>query len=299
MIKAKIENEKRITPLPRRKERTYAGILWSRYKKNKMAIFGLYFLTLLILLAIFGPMLLPYDYKTMDYTALYQKPSLTHWMGTDDGGRDLFTLILYGLRNALIVGFGAGLVEIFIGMVIGAIAGYLGGKVDNLLMRFVDIMFALPSFLLSLMLVVVLGRSLLTILLAIGLTSWAGMARIARSQVLTVKQMDYIDSARALGASNLTIIRRFIIPNAVGPIFVALSFNIPGAMMMESGLSLIGLGILPPMPSWGGLISQGSKYILSFPHLILYPALTFALTILAFTFVGDGLRDAFDPKQNR
>lgn len=279
-------------------DRSYFGILWRRFKRNRLALVSFYFIVFLILLAVIGPFLLPYDYKTMDYTALYQKPSLKHWMGTDDGGRDLFTLIIYGLRNALIVGFGAGLVELVIGVTIGAISGFWGGRVDNILMRFVDIMFALPSFLLSLMLVVVLGRSLLTILIAIGLTSWAGIARLARGQVLTVKQLDYIEAARALGASNLTIIRRYIIPNAIGPIFVALSFNIPGAMMLESGLSLIGLGVMPPMPSWGGLISQGSKFILSTPHLILFPAASFALTILAFTFVGDGLRDAFDPKQN-
>ncbi|PTQ57371.1 MAG: Oligopeptide transport system permease protein OppC [Candidatus Carbobacillus altaicus] len=278
--------------------RSYFGVLWRRFKRNKISLISLYFIVFLIALAIVGPLILPFDYKTMDYTALYQKPSLKHWMGTDDGGRDMLTLIIYGLRNALIVGFGAGLVEILIGVTIGALAGYFGGRLDNILMRFVDIMFALPSFLLSLMLVVVLGRNLFTILLAIGLTSWAGMARLARAQVLSIKQVDYIEAARSLGASNSVIIFRYVLPNAVGPIFVSLSFNIPGAMMVESGLSLIGLGIMPPMPSWGALINIGSRFILSTPHLILYPAITFALTILAFTFVGDGLRDAFDAKQS-
>ncbi|SFP75716.1 ABC transporter permease [Caldicoprobacter faecalis] len=278
------------------KERSYFGILWGRFKKNKMAVISLYFIIFLIVIAIVGPFVSPYHYTMMDYTALYQTPNAKHWMGTDDGGRDLATLIVYGLRNALIVGFGAGLVQVCIGVLVGAVAGYIGGRVDNILMRFVDIMFALPSFLLNLVLVVVLGRSLFTILLAIGLTSWAGMARLVRGQVLAVKQLEYIEAAKAMGASNLTIILRYVIPNSIGPIAVALSFNIPGAMMMESGLSLIGLGVMPPMPSWGGLISQGSKWMLSYPHMILFPAGIFALTILAFTFFGDGLRDAFDPK---
>ncbi|MEQ2129729.1 ABC transporter permease [Caldanaerobacter subterraneus KAk] len=278
------------------KVRSYYSIIWNRFKRNKISMLSLFTILFLIALAFIGPYLLPYDYKTMDFSALYQTPSLKHIMGTDDGGRDLFTLIVYGLRNALVVGFGAGLVELIIGVSVGAIAGFFGGKIDNFLMRFVDIMFALPSFLLSLVLVVVLGRSLFTILLAIGITGWAGMARLVRGQVLSIRQNEYIEAAKALGASNFDIVFRYVIPNSVGPIFVALSFNIPGAMIMESGLSLIGLGVLPPMPSWGGLIALGNRYILSYPHLILFPALSFAITILAFTFFGDGLRDAFDPK---
>ena len=168
---------------------------------------------------------------------------------------------------------------------------------DGVLSRIIDIMYGFPTFLFNLILVLLLGRSLFTIFLAIGLTSWAPMARLVRSQVITVKQSDYVEAGRALGASNTRILFHYILPNSLGPIVICLSQGIPAAMFAESGMSLIGLGILPPMPSWGGLITTGQQFILSYPHMILFPALSFAITILAFSYVGDGLRDAFDPRQ--
>lgn len=280
-------------------KRSFMSVLWSRLKKNKVTVFFLIVIVILILLAIFGPMISPYDYKTLDYSNPYGKPDAKHWMGTDDVGRDMATLLVYSLRNAFIVGFGAGIVELCIGLLIGAAAGFFGGRVDNILMRFTDIMYGFPSFLFNIILVMLLGRGIFTIFVAIGITSWTNMARIVRSQVLSLKQSDFIEAGRAMGASNARIIFKYIIPNSVGPLIIALSFSIPNAMMMESGMSLIGMGVMPPMPSWGGLINQGCRFILSAPYMILYPALSFAITILSFSYLGDGLRDAFDPKHDK
>ena len=280
-------------------KKSFLSIFWNRFKTNKMAVVGLGVISIFILIAVFGPIISPYDYKTLDYSNLYDKPNLKYLLGTDDGGRDMATLIAYSLRNAFIVGFGAGVVELCIGLLLGATAGYFGGKIDNLLMRITDIMFSFPSFLFSLILVLVLGRGILAIFVAIGLTSWAGMARLVRGQVLSIKQSDFIEAGRALGAKSTRIILKYLIPNSVGPLVTALSFNIPYAMVAESGLSLLGLGVMPPMPSWGTLISQGGQYMLSYPHLMIYPALSLAITMLAFSYLADGLRDAFDPKHDK
>lgn len=281
------------------KKRSFLYIIWKRFSKNKVAVVSLVFIIILILIAIFGPKLSKYTYEDVDYTALYQSPNAKHWFGTDDVGRDIATLLIYSLRNALIVGLGAGVIELIIGLVIGSVAGYFGGKVDNILMRFVDIMYGFPQFLFMIILVMILGRKLLTIFIAIGLTSWVGMARLVRSQVLTIKQSEYIEAARAMGANNFQIIAKYIIPNSIGPLIIALSFSIPGAMLAESGMSLIGLGVLPPMPSWGGLLARGQAFILSYPYMLLFPAISFALVMIAFTYFGDGLRDAFDPRNDR
>ena len=280
-------------------KRNYIRILWDRCRYNKTGVFSLIVIILLILIAIFGPVISPYDYETVDYTALYAKPDANHWFGCDDSGRDMATLLIYSLRNALIVGLGAVVVELVIGLIVGSLAGYFGGKIDNILMRVVDIMYGFPTFLFNIILVLVLGRSLFTIFLAIGLTSWAGMARLVRSQVLSIKQSDYIEAGRALGATNWRIISRYIIPNCIGPLIVSISFSIPNAMMAESGMSLIGMGVMPPVPSWGGLLAQGNQYILSAPYRIIFPALSLTITILAFSSLGDALRDAFDPRMKR
>lgn len=279
------------------KSRSRTATILAQYFSNKMAAFCACVVVMLILMAIFVPMFSEYTYDLVYYDSLYGKPCAEHWMGCDAAGRDMFVLLCYSLRNALLVGLGACSVQLVIGLIIGGVAGYFGGRVDNFLSRIIDIMYGFPTFLFNLILVLLLGRSLFTIFLAIGLTSWAPMARLVRSQVITVKQSDYIEAGRALGASNFRILFHYILPNSLGPIVICLSQGIPSAMFAESGMSLIGLGILPPMPSWGGLISTGQQFILSYPHMILFPALSFAITILAFSYIGDGLRDAFDPRQ--
>ncbi len=249
-----------------------------------------------VLVALCAGWLAPYDYQQSDFMATYQGPSWRHWLGTDGLGRDMLSRIIWALRSACIVGFGAEVVELTVGVLIGAWAGYKGGWIDNLLMRFVDSVYALPSLLFSIILVVILGHGLWVILIAVSATSWVGMARIVRSQALTIRQMGYIDAARSMGASTFTIIRRYILPNAMGPVVVAITFGIPGNMMTEAGLSLIGLGIEPPTPDLGTLISEGQQAMFSYPYLLLGPAVVFALTLLGFTFLGDGIRDAFDTK---
>lgn len=281
------------------KKRSYISVIWSRFKKNTTAVISLGIIVVLVLIAIFGPMLSKYHYESVDYTALYQGPSAKHWFGTDEGGRDMLTLLMYSLRNALFVGLGAGVIQVFIGLTIGAVAGYFGGKIDNILMRFVDIMYGFPSLLFMIILVMVMGRSLYTIFLAIGLTSWVGMARLVRGQVLTIKQSEFIEAAKAMGASNFEIIFKYIMPNSVGPLIIALSFSIPSAMLAEAGMSMIGLGVMPPMPSWGILLSRGQSFMLSYPYMMLFPAVSFAIVMLSFTYFSDGLRDAFDPRSNK
>lgn len=269
---------------------------WRKFLRNKLAVLSGIFVVLLILTAYVGPYLLKYPYDGVDYTAVYQGPSAKHWFGTDELGRDLFSRLVYSLRTAMTVAFGSESITLVAGVAVGAIAGYMGGKVDNLLMRFTDIMFAFPSFLFNVMLVAVMGRGMLTIFIAIGLTSWVGLARLVRAEVMKIKAREFVEAGHAMGASNWDIVVRYILPNVLGPIIVTMSFGVPGAMMTESALSLIGMGVAPPAPSFGALITAGQRYVLSYPHMLLWPALAFAFTLLAFTWLGDGLRDAFDPR---
>lgn len=281
------------------KSRSRTMTILSQYFQNKMAVFCAGVILVLILLAIFVPIFSPYHYTDVDYTALRATPSWEHIFGCDAAGRDMAMLLCYSLRNALIVGACSVAVQLVIGLTIGGLAGYCGGRVDGILGRIIDIMYGLPTFLFNLILVMLLGRSLFTISLAIGLTSWASMARLVRSQVITVKQSDYVEAGKALGASNLRILVHYILPNSLGPIVICMCQGIPAAMFAESGMSLVGLGIMPPAPSWGGLISSGQGWLLSYPHMILFPAISFAVVVLAFSYVGDGLRDAFDPRQSK
>jgi ABC-type dipeptide/oligopeptide/nickel transport system permease subunit len=274
------------------------GRAWSKFKRNKLAVAGGVFVILLILTAYVGPYLLRYPYDGVDYTAVYQGPSAQHWFGADDLGRDLFSRLVYSLRTAMNVAFGAAVITLAAGLAVGAAAGYFGGKVDNLLMRITDIMFAFPSFLFNVMLIAVMGRGLLTIFVAIGVTSWVGLARLVRAEVMKIKAREFVEAGHAMGASHWSIITRYILPNVLGPVIVSMSFSVPGAMMTESALSLIGMGVAPPAPSFGGLITAGQRFVLSYPHMLLYPALVFAFTLLSFTWLGDGLRDAFDPRDH-
>lgn len=281
---------------PPLKKRTMATLMWGRFRKNKAAVIGGTFVLFLILCAILAPMIAPYSYTKANFLATYQGPSWQHWFGTDELGRDLLSRLLFSLRTASIVGFGAEAVELTVGLSVGAIAGYIGGTVDTILMRVVDVVYGFPSLLFSIILVVLLGHSLLSILIAVSATSWVSMARIVRSQVIVVKQSDYVSAARGMGASWWQILRRYVLPNSLGPIAVTVTFGIPGNMMVESALSLLGLGVEPPTPSWGALIANGEQAMFSFPYLLIFPTVTFALTLLSFTFFGDGLRNVFDNK---
>jgi ABC-type dipeptide/oligopeptide/nickel transport system permease subunit len=264
-----------------------------RFRRNKLAVAGLIYIVLLFTAAFLADWVAPYHYSTPSPPHALETSSAQHWFGTDELGRDMFSRILYSARNAIIVSFGAVLIGLVVGALVGAVSGFYGGILDIVVMRVVDIMFAFPQFLLLVILVAVMGRGLGTMFVAIGITSWAGYARLVRGQILGAKNNDYVEAARCLGSGNGHIIRKYILPNIVGPIIVAVSFGIPAGMMAESAMSLIGMGLRPPMPSWGNLISAGMMEMYGFPHLVLWPSITFGVTLLAFTFVGDGLREMY------
>jgi ABC-type dipeptide/oligopeptide/nickel transport system permease subunit len=291
--------ESQVTSQLNHQKRSALGLRWRRFRRNRLAVMGIVVVLLLVLAAVFASFVAPYSYSTADFANTYVSPNAQHWLGTDSLGRDVLSRIIWALRNAFAVGFGAEVVELTVGLMIGAIAGYMGGFVDNVLMRVVDIVYAFPSFLFSIVLVVLLGHNLGAILIAVSATSWVGMARIVRSQVMRLRQTGFIESARGMGAGNARIIRRYLLPNSMGPILVAVTFGIPANMMTEAGLSVVGLGIEPPTPDLGQMIMQGQQAMFSYPYLLWAPALIFAITLVCFAFVGDGMRDAFDMKGKR
>ncbi|MGW0227671.1 ABC transporter permease [Actinopolymorpha singaporensis] len=269
---------------------------WDRFRANRLALGSLVFCALLILAALAAPLVAPHHYAEVDYTArLAPIGAPGHPLGTDLLGRDIAGRLVYGLRTALFVAFGAELTALVLALLVGLVAGYRGGRVEQGLMGLTDVMYAFPSYLFAVVLVTVLGRSLFALILAIGIASWVTQARLVRAQVLTLKQREYVEAAKAMGARGTTIAVKYILPNAIGPILVTTSFAIPAAISAEAGLALLGLGVQPPTPSWGAMITDGMRYLLAAPHVMVFPATLFALTLLAFTWVGDGLRDAFDP----
>ncbi|GAB7231363.1 ABC transporter permease [Facklamia hominis] len=265
------------------------------FKKNKLAMFGLVVLVLVALMAIFVPIFSPYTYseQTSQYNAA---PSSQFWFGTDNLGRDIFVRAWVGARISLFIGLSAALVNVLIGVVYGSIAGLAGGKVDNLMMRICDVLNAVPYLLIVIMLLVVMKQGLVPMIAAMTITGWISMARIVRTEVLSLKNQEYVLAARTLGASTGHLIFRHLVPNAMGIIIVQMTLSVPGAIFTESYLSFLGLGVTPPMSSWGTMASEGAKAILTAPWRLLFPALLISLTIFAFNAVGDGLRDALDPK---
>ncbi|MFG1911098.1 ABC transporter permease [Kribbella sp. NPDC048928] len=269
---------------------------WGRFRKHRLAFGSLIFCTLLILIAIAAPLIAPYGYEQTDIQHKLAGPGAPgHLLGTDLLGRDILSRLIYGLQTALTVAFGAELTALVLALAIGLFAGYLGGRVEQVLMAFTDVMYAFPSYLFAVVMVTVLGRSIFALVVAIGIASWVTQARLVRAQVMTLKEREYVEAARSMGAKGSTIAIRYILPNAIGPILVTTSFAIPAAIAAEAGLALLGLGVQPPTPSWGAMISEGSRYLLAAPHMLVAPAVLFALTLLAFTWIGDGVRDAFDP----
>lgn len=269
---------------------------WRRYRKNKAAVIGGVIVLLLVIVAIFTPVLAPYPYDEAHYEYSFGEPNAQFIFGTDDLGRDMLSRIMYGVRNAMTVALMAQIIILVFGVLFGALAAYHGGLIDTIIMRFVDIMYSFPTFLFQVIMVTVLDRNLFSIALAIGLVGWAGLARMVRGQVLALKQVEYVEAAKAMGAKDSHVIIKYLLPNAMGPIIISFMMGIPWAMMSESGLSLLGLGLRPPMPSFGNLLNTGNGMIMGFPHLLIWPVVVFALVLLSFNFVGDGLRDALDPK---
>lgn len=269
---------------------------WKRFKKHRLAIIGLVWVAVFFIAGIIGPWVAPYDYHTGDFLAINQGPSWHHIFGTDNVGHDMFSQILFSIRSALIVALGATLVSFVIGIVLGLWAGLRGGIADMIIMRGVDFMMTLPGFLFALILVVLLGRGYWSLILAIGIPGWAGYARLIRSLVLGMRNGEMVEAATALGASQMHIARRYMLPNVIGSMAVSLAFGIPGDLAQIAGLSIFGMGLQPPIPSFGNMIAQASDSILGFPWLLYFPAGIFAITLLSFLFVADGLQEAFSPK---
>ncbi|HJO95868.1 MAG TPA: ABC transporter permease [Victivallales bacterium] len=272
---------------------------WHRLRSNKLALLGLIIIILLLIVSILGPFLAKYNYFQQNLVLGASAPSFEHWCGTDMLGRDLLVRIMYGTRVSLAVGICATLVSLTIGVFYGAVSGYSGGRTDALMMRFVDIMYALPFTMLVIILMVWFGRNFILIFVAIGIIEWLTMARIVRGEVLSLKKMEFIDAAKAIGLSKRKIICRHVIPNILGVVIVYATLTIPRVMMIEAFLSFLGLGIQPPMSSLGLLIRDGAQVMEEYPWMLFFPGIIFSISLFAFNFVGDGLRDAIDPKMNK
>ena len=272
---------------------------WLRLKKNKAAMAGLCIIILVSLLAVLGPMLSPYSYSDQALADANQPPTAAHWFGTDNLGRDLVTRVCYGARISLSIGIVASLINLFVGVLYGGISGYFGGRVDSIMMRIVDILYGIPLLLYVILLMVVLKPGLMNVFIALGLVYWLRMARIVRAQVLSLKELEYVTASRLLGASHSRLILGHLLPNSLGPIIITLTLSIPEAIFTEAFLSFIGLGVSAPMASWGVLASEGVVTLRSYPFQLLFPAVAISLTMLGFNFLGDGLRDALDPRMRR
>nr|WP_233256648.1 ABC transporter permease [Opitutus sp. ER46] len=272
---------------------------WLRLRKNKLAVFGMLTLAVVALLCVAGPWFTQHGYEEQDLDLGASAPSGAHWLGTDTLGRDLFVRLLYGGRVSLGVGLCATLVALTIGVTYGAVAGFFGGKRDAFMMRAVDIMYSLPFAIFVILLMVFFGRNIVLLFLAIGAVEWLTMARIVRSQVMAVKKMEFIEAARSLGFGRRRIIFRHILPNILGPIIVYTTLTIPAVMLLEAFLSFLGLGVQPPMSSWGVLIKDGAEKMEEYPWLLIFPGTLFSLTLFSLNFLGDGLRDALDVRSSK
>lgn len=275
---------------------SYFGDAWDRLKENKLAVSGLFFLLFLVIMALIGPLLRPFTYYETHLQLKNQTPSLTFWFGTDELGRDLFTRIWWGARISLFVGVTAALIDMVIGVFYGAFAGLLGGKTDECMMRSADILYSLPYLLIVILLMVVMGPGIFTIILAMTITGWINMARIVRAQILQLKQNDFTIAAISIGASKIRILTKHLIPNTIGSIITTMTLTIPAAIFTEAFLSFLGLGVQAPIASWGTMANDGLSALRYYPWRLFFPATFISLTMLAFNLLGDGLRDAFDPR---
>lgn len=270
-----------------------------RLRKNKMAMMGLCVLVFFIVVALLTPFIAPYTYEGQNLELGATAPSAQHWLGTDSLGRDQLTRIMYGSRVSLMVGFIATAVALLIGVLWGATAGFIGGRLDAIMMRIVDTLFALPFTIFIILLTVIFGSSMVLLFIAIGAVEWLTMARIVRGQVLGIKQQEFVEAAVSMGLSQWQIITRHLIPNVLGPIIIYTTLTIPSVILLESFLSFLGLGIQPPQSSWGSLISSGVETMEEYPWLLIFPGLVLSLTLFSLNFLGDGLRDALDPRTSK
>lgn len=287
---------------PSQKRNTRVDLLidfWRRFRQNKLALLGLIFLLGLIIVAIFADHIAPYDYMTQNLLNKLKEPGGVHLLGTDEFGRDIYSRIIYGARISIQVGFVSVVFALVTGGALGAIAGYFGGMVDNAIMRVMDVVLSIPQLILAIAISTALGNGINNLMLAVGLSAIPGYARIMRSSVLSAKEQEYVEAARLSGATDRRILLVHILPNCMAPMIVQGTLGVASAILTTSSLSFIGLGIEPPEPEWGSMLSSGRRYIRNDPHLTLFPGLAIGFTIFALNVLGDGLRDAFDPKQRK
>jgi peptide/nickel transport system permease protein len=271
-------------------------VFWRYFKRNRLAVGGLVVIVIMFLIAGSASVIAPYDPGKTEVSMKLKPPSVQHYLGTDQLGRDVFSRMLFGSRVSLSVGFVAVAISICIGILVGAIAGYYGRWVDSVLMRFVDIMLCFPSIFLILTVVALLGPSLFKVMLVIGITSWMGTARFVRAEFLSLRERDFTQAAKALGVKDSRIIFRHILPNALAPVFVTATLDVATAILVEAGLSFLGFGVQPPAPSWGNILTEGRTYIFDAWWLTVFPGLAILITVLSFNLLGEGLRDALDPR---
>ena len=277
----------------------FRAVFLPRLAHNRFAVAGAIVVALMLAVALLAPLIVSFGPNELNAWAVLEPPSLKHWFGTDDLGRDVFSRIIYGARISLLVGFVAAGIAVLIGTILGLTAGFYGGWIDNILMRIVDIMFCFPTFFLILAVITFLRPSIWYIMIVIGLTGWMGVARLVRAETLSIREMDYIMAARCIGCSDRRIIFRHILPNAVSPALVAATLGIGGAILTESALSFLGIGVQPPTPSWGNILTSGKDYIEFAWWLSLFPGLAILVTVLAYNLLGEGIRDAMDPRVKR
>lgn len=303
MTLAKIEteamrryNKKNLNKDGKKKVSTPGREAWKRLKRNRLAMVGMVILIVLILLAIFAPVISQYDPSYQDWLAINQTPSKQHICGTDNFGRDIFTRLMYGTRISLSIGLVCVCISVVLGGTFGALAAFYGGKLEELIMRFMDIYQSIPNMLLAIAIAAALGTGMGNLILAISLGTVPLYARVVRGAILTVRSKDYIEASQSIGAGTARLILKHMIPNALGPIVVQMTFSVAASILTVSSLSYIGLGIAPPTPEWGSMLNAGKQFMQSYPHIILYPGLMIMITVLALNLFGDGLRDALDPR---
>jgi peptide/nickel transport system permease protein len=269
---------------------------WRRLRKNKTALAGMVIIIFLLLVAALAPIIAPYDFRTQNYQAILQSPSREHPFGTDNLGRDLFSRVVYGTRYSLPIGIACTVVGLLVGGFLGVVAAYFGGRVDNVIMRFIDVIQAIPPVLICISLVAILGNGIVQLIIAIAAGSIQGMTKSVRAAIFMVRNNEYVDASKSIGVSDFKIMLRHLVPNAVGMIVINAVGNISGSILTISTLSYIGIGLVPPTPEWGAILSEGKAYMSIAPHLVLFPGLAIAITVAAFNLFGNGLRDALDPR---
>lgn len=283
----------------RKKKESQFSLVMKRLMKNKLAMTGLYITLFLFLLAVFATLLMPYKYDEMNMLERFASPSIKHLCGTDDMGRDIFSRLLYGARWSLSLGFLATIIATVIGMAIGSIVGYFGGIVDTLVMRLIDILQAIPGILLAVAIAACLGNGFVNTIIALSIGGIPMTVRLLRGSILGVRKMEYLEAAQTINCSVPRLIVQHILPNSISPIIVSVTMGIGNTILMAASLSYIGLGVQPPMPEWGAMLSAGRTYMRDYPHMVLFPGIAIALVVLSLNMLGDGLRDAMDPKLKR